>query len=58
MEKTAGGAMKFANAMELFTRRDQYLQTQEMGRLGNEQEEAPLKSAWKDKSKRTECYVL
>ena len=54
MEKTAGGATKFADAMELFTRGDRYLRTWEMGRSGNEQEEAHLKSAWKDRSKRAE----
>jgi len=54
MEKTVGGATKFVDAMELFVRGDRYLRTWEMGWSGNEQEEAPLKSAWKDRSKRAE----
>jgi len=54
MEKTVGGVTKFADAMELFVHGDRYLRTREMGQSGNEQEEAPLKSAWKDRSKRAE----
>ena len=53
-EKSVGGMMKFADTMELFVCRDRYLRMQEMGRLGNEQEEVLLKSAWKDRSKRAE----
>jgi len=54
MEKTTGSTTKFADAMELFACRDHYLQMQEIGRSGNEQEEVPLKSAWKDRMKRAE----
>jgi len=54
IQKAVGGATKFADAMELFARRDRYLRTREMGWSGNEQEEAPLKSAWKDRLKRAE----
>jgi len=54
MEKAAGGATKFADTMKLFACGDRYLRTWEMGWSGNEQEEAPLKSAWKDRLKRAE----
>ena len=53
-EKSAGGVTKFANVMELFACGDLYLSMWEMGKLGNEQEEVPLKLAWKDRTKRVE----
>ena len=50
-EKLAGVAMKFVNAMELFTCGDHYMWMWKMGRSGMEQDEVPLKLFWKDRRK-------